>query len=69
MNIENAAHEAQLLIDLIDRDPGQFLCWEDAVPLVEALGGKLKVARDCQHGPTLFLYIAALMVRKDRSTK
>lgn len=69
MDVKNSVHEAKLLIDFIERNGDEILCWDDAAPMIEALGGKPEVARDCNHSATLCIYIAALMVRNDRSTK
>jgi len=64
MIISNAVFEAQKLIDYVERlGPHCALCYGDVEPMLSALGGKPDAIKDLQHGPSLFIYIAALMVK------
>lgn len=64
MIISVAVIEAQKLIDYVERlGPHCILCYEDVAPMLCTLGGKPELIKDLQHGPSLFIYIAALMVR------
>lgn len=58
----SAKTEAEKLIEGIERSPG-IMCWEDAAPMILALGGSVAAIRDCDHSASLCIYIAALMVR------
>lgn len=69
MIARNSVVEAMKLIVAMEHSPDAILCWEDAAPMVEALGGSVDVLRGCQHSASICIYIAALMVRNDRSTK
>ena len=65
----NAVVEAQKLIDTVERfGPYSILSYRDAEGMISALGGKLEVIKDLQHGPSLFIYIAALMVRSAQNS-
>ena len=64
MSSSNAMGEAQKLISYVESlGPHCSLCYEDVSGIITALGGNPQIAKDVQHGPTLFIYIAALMVR------
>lgn len=69
MIVSAAQSEAVKLIEAMEHSPGAILCWEDASPMIQALGGSVEVLKGCQHSASICIYIAALMVRNDRSTK
>lgn len=65
----NSVIEAQKLIDAVERlSLDSILFYEDVAPMISALGGKPDAIKDLQHGPSLFIYIAALMVRNNHKS-
>ena len=60
---------AEGIILAFENNPDGRLSLEGAKSLVDALGGSAKAAEQCNHDGSLCLYISALIVRNDRSSK
>lgn len=60
---------AEGIILAFENNPDSKLSIENAQSLVDALGGSPNAVKQHSHDASICIYISALMVRNDRSTK